>query len=232
MEKIRYPFFDSIRGFALVIMAIYHFSFDLNQFGVIHENMNRDPFWLNYRALILTLFLSLVGVSFAFSKADYQNQGFRKRLLKVGVCALIISIGTYFANSSTWIFFGILQFIFIASLLGPLLIKAPRAIAFLGIPLILLPLFYRDLWFHQPLLNLTGLSPVKPTTEDFVPLLPWLGVVMVGVGIGFWVLRNSPSFAQKKEIPALSKLGQHSLVFYMTHQLVLYPLAWAVSQIL
>ncbi|MES2074384.1 MAG: heparan-alpha-glucosaminide N-acetyltransferase domain-containing protein, partial [Pseudomonadota bacterium] len=46
---------------AMILMTIYHFCFDLNQMNLIHQNLNTDEFWLNFRALIMTLFLSLVG---------------------------------------------------------------------------------------------------------------------------------------------------------------------------
>jgi uncharacterized membrane protein len=229
--QIRYPFFDSVRGFALIIMAIYHFSFDLNQFQVIHQNMNYDDFWLNFRALIMTLFLGLVGVSFQFAQTEFSNPGFQSRLKKVAICALSISIVTYVMNSQTWIYFGVLHFIVIASLLGPWLVRIPKTALAVGVGLILVPLFYRSLMFNGPILNLTGLSPVKPITEDFSPLLPWLGVVMIGVFLGYLTKKFNPQFAQNREIPVLSKLGRRSLLFYMTHQLVLLPIAWLSSQI-
>jgi uncharacterized membrane protein len=229
---MRYPFFDSYRGFALIIMAIYHFSFDLNAFGVIQQDMNNSEFWLDFRALIMTSFLGLVGVSFQFARSQYQDPGFRKRLWMVGGCAALISIGTYFVNPQTWIFFGVLHFIFVASLLAPVLVRFPKTCLVLGIGFIVLPMFYRSMWFYQPGLILSGLSPIRPITEDFSPFFPWLGVTMIGVWIGSQVKSRKPMWAQKQEIPRLSRLGRHSLVLYMTHQLVLYPLAWVVAQVL
>jgi uncharacterized membrane protein len=229
---MRYPVFDSYRGFALIIMAIYHFSFDLNSFGIIQQDMNNSEFWLDFRALIMTSFLGLVGVSFQFARSQYQDPGFRKRLWMVGSCAALISIGTYFMNPQTWIFFGVLHFIFVVSLFAPVLVRFPKTCLVLGIGIIILPLSYRSLFFYQPGLILSGLSPMKPMTEDFSPFFPWLGVTMIGVWIGAQVKARKPVWAQKREIPQLSRLGRHSLLFYMTHQLVLYPLAWLVAQVL
>ena len=229
---MRYPFFDSYRGFALIIMAIYHFSFDLNVFGVIQQDMNNSEFWLDFRALIMTSFLGLVGVSFQFARSQYSDPGFRKRLGLVGGCAALISIGTYFMNPETWIFFGVLHFIFVASLLSPVLVKFPKTCLVLGMVIIVLPLVYRSEFFYQPGWILTGLSPIKPITEDFSPFAPWLGVTMIGVWIGSQVKARKPQWAQTWQIPRLSWLGRHSLVFYMTHQLVLYPIAWTVAQVL
>jgi len=229
---MRYPFFDSYRGFALIIMAIYHFSFDLNNFGVIQQDMNHSELWLNYRALIMTSFLGLVGVSFQFAKSSYENRGFRKRLWLVAGCAAILSVTSYFMNPETWIFFGVLHFIFVVSLLSPVIVRFPRVGLLLGIAIIALPLFYRDVWFFKPGWVLTGLSPMKPNTEDFSPLAPWLGVTLIGSWVGYQVKMRKPLWAQRIEYPPLSRLGRHSLLFYMTHQLVLFPLAWVIASLL
>lgn len=226
----RLPVFDSLRGFAMIIMAIYHFCFDLTQVGLLEANMNHEPFWLNFRALIMTLFTGLVGVGLYLSKANYDSKSFRRRLIKIGACALIISVGTYYSSPVDWIYFGILHFVFVVSLLGPLLIKIPRIALPLGTFFIVLPLFYRDLSFNQGFLHLTGLSPLKPMTSDFSPFFPWMGTVFLGIFIGYWVKHQSMKWTQL-DIAPLSFLGKHSLVFYMTHQLVLYPIAWVISQI-
>lgn len=36
-------------------------------------------------------------------------------------------------------------------------------------------------------LNWLGLAAVKPATEDYVPLLPWFGVVLWGMVAGAWL---------------------------------------------
>ncbi|RYH35534.1 MAG: DUF1624 domain-containing protein, partial [Alcaligenaceae bacterium] len=130
---------------------------------------------------------------------------------------------------ATWTFFGVLHFILFASLLGPLLIRFPWGSMAVGVVLVMLPMFYQRLFFYRPWWVLTGLSPLKPVTEDFAPLTPWLGVVMIGVFIGH-LARKYDGPVLHRQVKRLSWLGHHSLVFYMTHQLVLFPIAWALSQ--
>jgi len=48
---------DLLRGFALVWMALYHFAFDLNNFGHLRQNFHGDPVWTLQRTAILSLFL-------------------------------------------------------------------------------------------------------------------------------------------------------------------------------
>ena len=49
---------DGLRGFAICMMVVYHFSFDLNFFGVIHSDFNHDRFWLAFRDVIITSFMT------------------------------------------------------------------------------------------------------------------------------------------------------------------------------
>ncbi len=67
-------------------------------------------------------------------------------------------------------------------------------------------------------------------TEDFAPLCPWLGVALLGIFVAY-VARRWLSRWATGEIHVLSRLGHHSLAFYMIHQVFLFPLAWLVSKL-
>ena len=226
----RFPFFDSLRGFALVLMAIYHFCFDLNYFGVLKQSMNHDPFWLNFRAVIMSLFVGLAGVGFYIGGSQYRSRSFWKRLFLISACAIVISVTTYIQFGRTWTYFGVLHFIAVISLLSPRLILYPKVLLPIGLGIVLLPALYRNAEWSQFPLVLLGFSSVKPDTQDFVPFFPWLGVVFIGVFLGYLSLRANPSFLFW-EMKSLSRLGRHSLLFYMTHQIVLFPFAWVIFKI-
>jgi uncharacterized membrane protein len=236
---LRISFFDSLRGFAMVLMAIYHFCFDLNYFGIIQQNMNQDPFWLWFRALIMTIFMGLIGIGLYLSGANFKARASRWRLIKIFYCALAISIVTYFATPESWIFFGVLHLAVLSTLLGPIFVKRPVWCLIVGIIFIVLPEIWRGIVFQKPILIVFGLSPFKPITEDFAPLFPWLGMVMIGVFLGWLVLNSdlgADTTSQNRsswrswEWPPLSRLGKHALLFYMIHQIILFPLAWLVSR--
>lgn len=239
--KSRQIWLDQFRGFAMIIMAIYHFCFDLNNFGVLHENINHDPFWLNFRAVIMTSFTGAMGLSLYLAQPKSLFQ-MKKRLGQLALCCLLISGSTYFINPETFIYFGILHFIFIASIIGFFLIRWPWLNLPLALGFILTPLFYRNLFFYQPFWILTGLSPIKPNTEDFAPFFPWMGTVCAGIFIGYLYKKYETSVSRKVTtlsswlnslgpLKYLEKMGHHSLIFYMTHQLVLMPLAWMISKL-
>ena len=231
LKPKRLPLFDTLRGLAMILMAIYHFSFDLNQFGVFQADMNRSEFWLDFRAVIMTLFMGLIGVGLYLGKASWSSNGYWMRMAKIAGCAALISVVTYQMFGNSWVFFGVLHFAVLVSLAGPGLTKVPWLMLPLGTFLVVLPLEYRSLWWHRPVYIISGLSPWKPITEDFAPLCPWLGVAFLGIFVAF-AARRWHSRLYEQQIPILTKLGHHSLLFYMLHQVVLYPLAMLISKVI
>jgi uncharacterized membrane protein len=78
--------------------------------------------------------------------------------------------------------------------------------------------------FNQPALNWLGLITRKPVTQDYVPVLPWLGVMLWGFAAGCWLLRHRPAMLAQSgpgAISALSALGRWSLSYYLLHQPVM-----------
>lgn len=227
-QTLRYPLFDSLRGIAMILMAVFHFCFDLRRFGVFTADFNRDLFWILFRGVIMVSFMSLVGISFWYAKPHYSDRRYWSRFARVAGCALLISAVTVVMFPKSWIFFGVLHLIAFATLLAPLLVKRPLFLAPLAVVLILLPEFYTSPWFHQPGWNILGLSRWDPIAQDYAAIFPWLGVIFIGVIMG-WTTTRWPTRVTTLENSALSRLGRHSLFFYMTHQVVLYPLAWSLA---
>lgn len=221
--KTRIPLLDSLRGAAVLLMTGYHFCFDLSLFGAATFNF-RAPFWLAYRALVVTLFVGIAGIGFSLTRGWH-----RARLARLGGCALLVSLGTAFVFPHTWVFFGILHFLFVASLLGPLFARHPRACLPAGVALVLLPYFASvgPSGSPGPLLQLTGFSPVLFPTLDFVPLFPWLGVALLGIFVGSRIQGHSWG-----RPGPLAFLGRHALLYYMIHQAALLPLAWGIARII
>jgi uncharacterized membrane protein len=226
--KLRIPLIDCIRGFALVLMIIYHFCYDLTYFHLLSASLNAEPNWLWFRVIIMTLFTGTMGASLFLAKTQFLDKAHIKRLTKIGLCALLISIGTFFFFKNEWVYFGILHLIFVMSFLGPLWTRFPGISGVIGVILILIPHYYRNFWFIRFPWIITGLSPVKPLTVDFAPLFPWAGVILVGIYLGSLVSKRTFKIFLKDN-RALSFLGKRSLVIYMAHQFILFPIAWALS---
>src|SRR6185295_793802 len=95
---------------------------------------------------------------------------------------------------------------------------------------LLLPWWVQHPFFDTRLTNWTGLVTHRPSTEDFVPLLPWLGVVWWGLAAGREVLRRRPGWLAgplPRVLNPAAVLGRWSLSFYMLHQPALIGLLMA-----
>jgi len=229
----RYPIVDVLRGFAIVLMAAYHFAFDLNYFGAVRIDFYHDPFWLNLRTLIVTLFLFLVGVSLVLAHGNGIDwRGYARRLARLFAAAVLVSAGSYALFPGSMIFFGVLHFIFVASLLGLLFVRFGWSNLLAGSMLVLLGIVVQHPLFDQPWLQWLGLMTHKPVTEDYVPLLPWFGVVMIGMFFGRRGLLEKPlpALAGYQPTGGIAKLlalcGRHGLLLYLVHQPVLLGLVY------
>ena len=226
MSTSRFPFIDILRGCAIGLMVIYHFFFDLDYYRFIDLDMNQDSFWISFRTIIVTFFLGIMGISFRLASASgIKWRKYSIRLLQIASCAAIISISSYVMFPQSWIFFGILHFVALSSILVLFTLRFHWANLAIGILIILFALNFNHPWFDQPAFQWLGLMTAKPYTEDYVPLLPWLGVVLIGIFVGKQLLYHAPKslpwcYLEPRIMPAriLGKAGRHSLIIYMLHQ--------------
>ena len=224
----RHDRLDALRGAAIVWMAAYHFGFDLNHFGWIRQDFYRDPVWTWQRTCIVSLFLFCAGGGQALAVLGGQGAGrFWRRWVQVAGCALLVSVGSWFMFPSSWISFGVLHGIAVMLVLLRLgLARLPDAALLVVAALALAaPWFIQHPAFDTRWTNWTGLVTHKPITEDYVPVLPWLGVML----LGFVVTRMWPQLWQGRAPRPLAVLGRWSLSFYMVHQPALIGALMAVQ---
>jgi uncharacterized membrane protein len=225
----RFDRVDALRGAAIVWMALFHFGFDLNHFHLLatYTNFHRDPLWTTQRTCIVSLFLFCAGLGqalamhaagSAFHAAVLAPLGAGGGLRRAGECGFGLHVPAQL--DPLWRAARHCRDADLARLLAPL--KGGLWLA--GAVALLLPQFFRHALFNAPWLNWTGLGTLKPITEDWVPVLPWLGVVLWGLAAGQWLLAHRRSVLQGGVPPALrplATLGRWSLSFYMLHQPVL-----------
>ncbi len=218
---------DTLRGAAICLMIVYHFAFDLRYFHALDADFEHAAFWLGFRALIVASFMTLVGVSLVLADiAGTSPAKFWRRIGLIVACALAASIGSYLVFPRTYIYFGILHCIAVASVLAWPLVRRPRTAFVVGLAIVVAGLTLSYPAFDQRWLSWLGFTTLKPATEDYVPLAPWTGVVLIGVAMGH-VLVNTGfrALAPLAAAPAwLRWLGRHSLVVYMVHQPILLGL--------
>ena len=222
---LRYDRLDALRALAILWMAIFHFSFDLSHFGFTQQDFHRDPFWTGQRTCIVSLFLFCAGLGQAI--AFEQHQGwprFWRRWAQVAGCAVLVSLGSYLMFPQSYISFGVLHGIALMLIVTRLTARWGAWLWPLGLVALLLPRFVQHPFFDTRLTDWVGLVTRLPVTEDYVPLLPWIGVMWWGVAAGRWLLAQRIEWLAGGVARALwpfAALGRWSLTFYMLHQPVL-----------
>jgi uncharacterized membrane protein len=223
--RARFDRLDALRAAAIVWMAVFHFCYDLNYFRFIHQNFRTDPVWTWQRACIVSLFMFCAGVSQAVALDQGQSwPRFWRRWAQVAGCALLVTLGSLWMFPRSYISFGVLHCIAVLVIVLRLGAGAGRWLWPLGFIALALPWFVSHAWFDTRATNWIGLVTKKPITEDYVPLLPWLGVALWGLAAGQWMLARRRHWLTGALLPALAPLavlGRWSLTFYMLHQPIL-----------
>lgn len=234
MPVRRFDSIDALRGIAIVWMTVFHFCFDLTHFGYLRQDFYNDPFWTWQRTAIVSLFLFCAGLGQAVAVAQRQDaRRFWKRWAQVAACALLVTAGSWFVFPKTFIYFGVLHGIALMLVVVRFTSGWGRWLWLAGalaIGLKFAAIGLHAAWPGADFLdakpwNWLGLVGRKPQTEDYVPLIPWLGVMWWGMAAGQWLLAHR-STQLARPMPAvtrpLSWLGRWSLSWYMLHQPVLF----------
>jgi uncharacterized membrane protein len=237
-QPVRLPLIDALRGFAIAQMIVYHFIWDLDHFGWITQAMNTAQPWVGWRSAIVTQFLLLVGVSLVLRTSFKPSSlEFWRRWAQVAGAALLVSVGSWWMFGPRFIYFGILHFVAAALILARPAVRLGRWSIVAGVALLALWLALRDLAWNATPMNILGLVTRKPPTEDYVPLLPWLAPVLIGIGLArLWQRRGyalATPLARLNEHPPrlLVLLGRWPLTIYLAHQPLLIGVLWGVKQI-
>ena len=224
---------DALRGLALLAMIAYHFSFDLRYFAVTQWDFYGDPFWLNARTLILSSFLLIAGVSLVLADRVPQSPRFWRHVGIIGACAVAVSAASYALFPVSWIWFGVLHAMAVSLVLARPLVQWPVLALIIGIAVIVAGNQIAHPVFDHRALGWIGFMTAKPRTEDYVPLFPWAGVLLLGIAAGHALLRSEfRPIAMAAKLPRwVAWLGRRSLPIYMIHQPLLIGLLYLLGSL-
>src|SRR3989344_3536439 len=221
---------DFIRGIAILMMVWFHFLFDLNYLGFVQISLY-EGFWGIFQKATISLFLLLVGVGIAISRnSKKENFAFHiiKRSAFLFAIALLISAVTFVLFPQDWIYFGIIHMIAVSLLFSIPFSgsKIPALIA--GLTAIILPAFINTQKIGIDFLFWLGFS--NPSQSfDFVPLIPWFGLVLVGIYIGNSLMKILEEFDKVPIVKnrTMAWLGKNSLAMYLLHQPIIFGILYA-----
>ena len=227
---------DAARGGAILMMVLYHFMYDLDTFGGYNIE-STSGFWARFADLTAFSFVFLVGVSLAIS---YARSGagsgqppfgkYLRRGLKVVGYGMVLTLGTW-ALGMGIIVFGILHLIGVSIVLAYPFLRFRSLTLLAGFAFILLGLYIHtlNLTSEGPWLLPLGVVMEGLFMPDYRPLLPWFGVVLLGVFVGDLAYGSGKRMAGIRwNRPGLAKplafLGRYSLFIYLIHQPILVGL--------
>ena len=225
----------------MIWMTVFHFCFDLQHFAYFNANFYTDPLWTLQRGAIVSLFLFCAGISQGVAVQQGQTwPRFWRRWRQIAICAALVTVGSYLMYPGSFIYFGVLHGIALMLIIVRLTAHWGRWLWWLGalpwLALWAVP-YMHSAWpglafLNSPWFNWLGLVSHKPVTEDYAPLVPWLGVMWWGMAAGTWALRHRAAWLQgrlKGGMQPLTLLGRWSLTYYMLHQPVLIGLLMLVA---
>ena len=240
-SRARIAALDMARGGALAAMFAYHLVWDFAHFGYIDGRAPFSPHMRIFSHVIACSFLFIAGLSLALARrAPFDWRAYWKRIALVGGAAALVTLASWFLFPAGLIFFGILHCIAAASLAALPFVFAPWPAALVaGVVAFLAPQFLASPAFDAPALMWTGLGHTLPASNDFRPLLPWSGALLIGLAAGQF-MEGRGGFELLRKIRGanapsrwLAFGGRHSLAIYLIHQPVFFALltasVWALG---
>ena len=238
----RYWELDALRGLAILLMVSYHLVFDLAFYGYTNAAVTSGA-WRVYGRTSATLFLLLVGVALTLNRARSTDRRGRPpppavylvRGLKILGWGMVITVLSWTYLGQPAILFGILHLIGASIILAYPFLHLGAANAAIGMALLLLGSVLNSIPVEQPWLLWLGLRPPTFHQLDWFPVLPWFGLVLLGVAAGHFLYpggRRSyalPEWGSRPVAVQLAWLGRHALLIYLVHQPVLFGLLALLS---
>lgn len=236
---------DAARTLAVAMMVVFHTVYDVS---MLAPSLGVDPFGGGWRALQVATgsgFLFVVGVSSAVANARSRSRGLRgvrlwrrhlRRAVQVLGAALLVSLGTLAAlGTDEYVRFGVLHCIALVMVILPVLVPlGPWPVAALAVPVILAGKALEGTAVHTSAFLILGWRPVWGAGVDYYPLLPWLGVAMLGLAAGQLLYpsgergdavgRTAGRVTPSPRLARLTWPGRHALPIYLVHQPVLIAL--------
>ncbi len=227
--RVRLWEIDMLRGIAVVLMVFYHLMWDLHFFGLFSGDINGLG-WQSFARSIGSTFMLLMGASLTLADTRRPSgpQPYLLRGLKIFACGLVITAVTSFAIPDSFVVFGILHLLGLSTILAYPFLRLPRWAA-LAAGLVCLGLggWLNSLAVAEPWLLWLGVLQAGRAMADYYPLLPWFGVVLLGIFFGGTLYPGGARIFPLEDlgdtalVRGLRFLGRHSLPIYLVHQPIL-----------
>ncbi|MEM4495809.1 MAG: heparan-alpha-glucosaminide N-acetyltransferase [Archaeoglobaceae archaeon] len=218
---------DLLRGFAVLLMLIYHFFFDAQFFGLLDLE---GTFWFFFPRFIGGMFIFISGLTMALTYKNFQR--ILRKVAKLSLIAVSISFITFSIFDEQPVYFGIIHFFAVATLLSVLFVKMPKLSLIFGIFLFFLGFLLQSISLDTYFLLWIGIRPKNFSTLDYYPLMPWFGIMLFGLYFGNKTKEFFKNSVKFKLLDPLAFLGRNSLAIYLIqHPLIVIALCFLHPEI-
>lgn len=232
---------DFLRGFAVLLMLLYHFLYDLDFFGLADIQIRSGLIlYAGRSSALLFILISGTALSISHSRAlnkelsetGAENCGkkaenllkYLKRGLKLYLMGLLLTGITWIFLPEEYIVFGILHFFGVSAVLVYPFLKYGKENLFFSLIFGLSGFYLKGTTFGFSSLLWLGFTPENFRTIDYFPIFPWFGVLLAGVFLGNFLYATGkrqfeiPYTGKNPLFRLFSRAGQHSLIIYFIHQ--------------
>lgn len=224
----RIQIIDTFRGLTIISMVLFHLFYNINYYWTLdfYDGTIFNKIW---QLSIAVSFFIISGITSSFLNP-------RKNITRGIITSLIgfaITLITYFFAKDQLIIWGVLNGLGLSMIIAGLVQKSisPKLwpvffLAFSFSYKIPAGLLWDNSFFmgiYQMNLFPLGFPSYEFYSNDYFPLIPWLFAFLAGLSLGkFLQIKNFYNFDIKENL--LGKIGRHSMLIYISHQIILYPL--------
>jgi uncharacterized membrane protein len=234
---------DFARGAAVLAMLAFNWQFALGYFGLLNFSASSGFWWFFARATAAA-FIFIAGlalsVSFAGASRELSDKGLREKYLKRGAklfgLGMLVTLATWLFLGEGFVVFGVLHLIGFSIILAIPFLRLPSKTVFVAAAAaVLAGIFLSSQRFDFPWLLWLGFVPKDFYSMDYLPVLPWFGVVLFGLAFGKTIY---PAAKRRFGVPEVGGsffaksfcfLGRHSLAVYVLHQPLLLALLYLLG---
>ncbi len=222
IKRSRFWEIDLLRTNAIAVMIAYHTLLLIDYFGIRQTAQYLYPrFWVWFTFGGGT-FIFLAGVSLTIAHSRSRRiKPFMIRGLQIFAMGMGITLATWLIPGTDYVRFGVLHFFGLAFILAPFFLRFRFVNLILGIALMVLGFYLRDIRFDFPWLLWLGLMPHGfGGIMDYMPMLPWFGLFLAGMFFGRILYPQGnrrfdiPDF-NNRVVSALTLPGRHPLGIYL-----------------
>ena len=232
---MRVFFIDVSRGISVLAMICYHFYWDLGYFGFIDLEAVTRGVSLLAAQLIGISFITIAGISGrVLTFSNNFKAKFSKRIGRLFIISAMISLVTFLLDNNNFIFFGILHFLAMCSIISLILVNVTKGYLLFLFFVVVGAISLSSITFDLPIIvSWLGFNRYPPVTNDFYPVFPWLTFYLFGFWFGHILMNRRVRLLENISFlyPLNSKLfkfleyvGKNSLIIYILHQPILFSL--------